>query len=151
MSLLTRGLQKAQTLPIRGMASGSYIKMAFAVEGMTFEFIDENHSGEVTITGAPSTKVRKIPENKWVYKDKMSISIANGSDGATTDNATGSGVIDSSAIKEKVEGVYPLREEDKNNIPIIMTGTNRNPPPTVMTYTTLVKIKDAGQDKSKGV
>jgi hypothetical protein len=152
MNLPIGGYGPQQTIALRGCSSGFFIKLFFAVEGMSFEFMDEEHSGEVIILGRPSNKVRKMPEGKFVYKDKLSIMIINGSDGKTTDSASGTGVIDASAIKNKAEGgVFPLREEDKNNIPIVMTGTNRNPPPTTMTYTTQVKIKDPAQNKSKGV
>jgi hypothetical protein len=145
------GVEDSNAIIPRGIADGAFIKCGFAVEGMTLAFIDSLHTGTITITGSPSMKARKIPENKYVYKDKLAIAISNGGDGSTTDNATGTGEINASEIKSKLEGEFVLRRDDKSTVPIIMTGTNRNPPPATMTYTTQVKISDPAQDKCRGV
>lgn len=123
---------------------GKYI----AVDGMTLSFDNPAHSGNISILGLPSLKMKC--DGKGVYKDLLAISISNGTDGSIT-NATGAGVINASAIKVKSEGQFVLRVDDKNNIPIVMTGTNPSPPPPTSTYTTVVKITDAGQTKVKGV
>ncbi len=145
------GCENSNAIIPRGAADGAFIKEGFAVEGMTLGFVNSSHTGTITITGSPSTKARKIPENKFLYLDKLTISISNGSDGSTTDNATGTGMIDASEIKSELEGQHILRNEDITNIPIVMTGTNKNPPPNTMTYTTQVKITDPNQNKIKGV
>ena len=120
----------------------------FAVEGLTFKFVNPAHSGTVTVTGAASTKAKKIPENKFVYLNNLSISISNGSDGSIT-NATGTGTMTATATKNKCEGVFPLRKGDQSGI-ITMTGTNPSPPPATAQYTTQVEIDDPGQTKSLG-
>jgi len=117
-----------------------------ANNSMTFKFENPAHSGTVTITTPASTKVKA--GGVGVHKDNMAIVISNGSDGSIT-NATGSGVINATAQKAKADGVLVLREGDKNNIPIVMTGTNPSPPPPTSTYTTVVVIDDPGQDKVK--
>jgi hypothetical protein len=117
-----------------------------AVVGMTFKFVNPAHSGTVTVTGSASNKVKA--DSKFLYKDNLTISIANGSDGSIT-NATGTGYMIATSTKLKTENVKPLRKGDQSNI-ITMTGTNPSPPPPTLTYTTQVEIDDAGQSKSKG-
>lgn len=119
-----------------------------AVLGLTTKFVNPSHTGIVTIISSPSTKV--TAENKGVYKDLMNISITNGSDGSTTTNATGSGVINATSTKIKIENIPPIRKGDQNLIPILMTGTNNSPPPPTSTYTTIVEIDNPGQVKVYG-
>src|SRR4030042_1470438 len=119
-------------------------KKEFAVQQMTFKFVNPNHSGTVQVTGSPSTKVKKIPENRYCYKNNLSITIINGSDGSTTDSATGSGQMIATCVSNKCESVKPLRKGDKSGV-ITMTGKNRNPPPPTSTYTPQEEIDDSGQ------
>jgi len=118
-----------------------------AVVGMTFKFVNPAHSGTVNVTGSASTKLKA--GGQFVYKDNLTISIVNGSDGSTTINATGTGTMTATSIKLKTENVKPLREGDKS-IVITMTGDNMSPPPPTMTYTTQVEIDNAGQNKTIG-
>jgi hypothetical protein len=117
-----------------------------AVVGMTFKFVNPAHSGTVTVTGIASTKVKA--GGQFIYKNNLTISIANGSDGSIT-NATGTGTLIATSTKLKTENVIPLRKGDKSTI-ITMTGTNPSPPPPTSTYTTQVEIDNAGQTKAKG-
>jgi hypothetical protein len=118
-----------------------------AVVGMTFKFVNPAHSGTVTVTGAASTKVKA--GGQFVYKTLLAISISNGSDGSTTINATGTGVLIATAIKNKVDGQFVLRKGDQSTV-IPMTGDNISPPPPTMAYTTVVEIDDPGQNKVRG-
>ena len=118
-----------------------------AVVGMTFKFVNPAHSGTVNVTGVASTKLKA--GGQFVYKDNLTISIVNGSDGSTTINATGTGTMTATSTKLKTENVKPLRKGDKSII-ITMTGTNMSPPPPTMTYTTQVEIDNSGQSKTKG-
>jgi hypothetical protein len=42
-----------------------------AVQNCTFKFVNSSHSGTVQVTGSPSTKVKKIPENKFCYQNNF--------------------------------------------------------------------------------
>lgn len=116
-----------------------------AVVGMTFKFVNPAHTGSITVVGSPSTKL-KAGVN-FAYKDNLSISISNGSNGSIT-NATGVGTMLATALKNLIESSKPLRKGDKSTI-ITMTGTNPSPPPATSTYTTQVEIDDPGQNKVK--
>ena len=116
-----------------------------AVVGCSFSFVNPAHSGTVTVTSSPSTKVKA--DGNFVYTTPLSITITNGSDGSIT-NATGSGVINATATKVKVEGIFVMRVDDIS-VPITMTGTNPSPPPPTATYVTTVEINDAGNTKTK--
>lgn len=121
-------------------------KKEYAVEGMTFKFENLSHSGDVSITGIASTKDKF--DGKGVYKDNLNISISNGSNGSDISNATGSGTISATSQKNSSEGVKLLRDDESNDI--TMTGTNANPPPPTLTYTTKVIIDDPGQNVARG-
>lgn len=118
-----------------------------AVVGMTFKFVNPAHSGTVTVTGIASTKVKA--GGQFVYKTLLSISISNGSDGSTTINATGTGIMIATSLKNKADGQFVLRKGDKSTV-ITMTGDNVSPPPPTLTYTTQVEIDDPGQNKVTG-
>jgi len=113
-----------------------------AVQGMTFKFVNPAHSGVVTVTGAPSIKVKA---GSGVYKDKLTIAISAGTDG-TVVNATGSGNIPATAAKTKADGSLVLRKGDQS-IDILMAGTIPGSGPG--SYTTKVEILDPGQTKAK--
>ena len=117
-----------------------------ATENMTFKFDNPAHSGTVTIITTASIKVKA--DGNAVHKDLMAVSITGGSDGSIT-NATGAGVINATSTKVKADNVLVLRKDDKNNIPIVMTGTNPAPPPPTSIYTTVVVIDDPGNTKVK--
>ena len=117
-----------------------------AVVGMTFKFVNPAHSGTVTVTGVPSTKLKA--GGQFAYKDTLAISITAGTDGSIT-NASGVGTMMATSTKLTTEAIKPLRKGDKS-IVITMTGTNPAPPPPTATYTTQVEIDDPGQTKAKG-
>jgi len=117
-----------------------------ATENMTIKFDDDAHSGTITIVTPASTTVKA--DSGAVHKDLMAVSITGGSDGSIT-NATGAGVINATSEKVKVDNLFVLRKDDKNDIPIVMTGTNPAPPPPTSTYTTDIYIDDPGNTKVK--
>jgi hypothetical protein len=114
---------------------------------MTFKFVNPAHSGTVQVTGTASTKGKA--GGNGIYLDNLTISIINGSDGGSIINATGSGYMIATAIKNLLESQKPFRKGDKSNI-ITMTGTNTSPPPPTLTYTTQVEVDDPGQTKVLG-
>lgn len=118
----------------------------FAVTDMSLDFVNSGDSGDITITGSPSTKVKA--DNKFVYQEGTIITITNGSNGSIT-NATGSGAMVATTTKNFAENKRMLRNGDRS-APIIMTGTNPSPPPATATYVTVVEIDDPNQTKWKG-
>jgi len=123
-------------------------KKEYAVEGMTFKFENPSHSGDVSVIPGQVSQVNKF-DGKGAYKDNLSILISNGDNGSDISSATGSGTISATSQKNSSEGQKLLRDDDESN-EITMTGTNANPPPPTLTYTTKVIIDDPGQDVARG-
>jgi hypothetical protein len=149
LNTLVDGLVKNHSLILtEGFLMGAYIKQYHAVEGMIIDFKNPAHSGTITIVGSPSEKAMDASGNKC-YLDNTEIFITNGSDGSMTINATGTGYINATTQYILLEDEKPLRNTDKNNVSILMTGTITTPPFSVSTYYTDVRITDAGQNKSR--
>lgn len=119
-----------------------------AVEGCTLEFQVEGASGNIEITGTPSTKVKA--DGKAVYKEiKFSISNYNGG-AVTNSDGTGTGSIIASAQHVKVEGNAVILEGDVSATVEISGTTTTSSGPTPVTTTDVVKVTAAGQSKVKG-
>lgn len=118
-----------------------------AVEDMELEWIPENDSGDITIIGTPSTKVKA--DGKGVYNVTNTLQVSN-VETANITAGTGVGVWTGSlANKTKNDGSPSLKE---NDIALVTgTGTNKTPPPPTMAFASSIRIKDAAQTKVKGV
>ena len=122
-------------------------RIPFAIDGMDFDFVSSSDSGDLTLTGSPSTKVKKIPEDKGVYKNTLGISVSN-FENDNVNNGSGAGVFISTSLKNKAETLFILREGD---LAVISgAGTNKNPPPASLPFASSVEITDAKQTKIKG-
>jgi hypothetical protein len=117
----------------------------FAVDGMSIDFVSGSDSGDLTITGNPSTKV-KINSN-GVYKTTTAVTVSN-FENDSVNNGSGSGVFIATTIKNKAEGLFILRNGD---LAILSgTGTNKNPPPASLPFTSTIEITDPNNTKVRG-
>jgi len=116
-----------------------------AVQGMTIGITGAGISGSVTVLGTPSTKVKA--EANGVYKDNLSVTIPTGlrdTPGLCTSVAPFPTNVPASAVKNRVDGVEPLRVDDETgtlNVPGVLDGGG------ACVISTTVKITDAGQTK----
>ena len=118
------------------------------VEGCTLEFMLEGASGDIEITGTPSTKVKA--DGKAVYKE-INFSISNYNGGAITNgDGTGTGSIIATAQHVKVEGNPVILEGDMSATITISGTTTTQSGKTPVTSPDVVKVTDAGQTKVKG-
>jgi hypothetical protein len=148
LKFIIDGLKKSHIfLLTEGFLIGAYIKQYHAVEGMTVSFNNPSHTGDISF-GSPSEKANDGNGNRC-YLDNLLVTITNGSDGSTTINATGTGYLNATTRYVTLEDEKPLRQTDKNNTPILMTGTTMTPPFNPSTYYTNIRITNAGQNKSR--
>ena len=121
-----------------------------AVAGCEFDFENDGHSGVIVPVPIPdvtaSSKVKTSP-SAFFYMNGLVVSVTGGSNG-TIVNATGTGVITATATKVKANGNLVLRVDDET-ADFTMTGFIGQT--GGQTYTTKIYIKDAGQEKVKGV
>jgi hypothetical protein len=116
-----------------------------AVDGMDFDFVSSSDSGDLTLTGSPSIKVKA--EDNGVYKNTLGISVSN-FENDNVQAGSGAGVFVATGTKTKADGLLVLRVDD---LAIIAgTGTNKNAPPPTLPFVTTVEITDANQTKVKG-
>lgn len=118
-----------------------------AVEGMQLEFLNPSEAGTFTMITPASVKVKA--SSKGVYKNNATVQVTNYTNGATINNGTGVGNFIATSTKVKADGALVLRKGDLASI----TGTypNPSPPPATLPFSTTVRIKDAGQNKFKGL
>lgn len=127
------------------------------VEGLTIDHDTGSNvsGGTFTITSIASLKVKC--EGKGVYKGTLSFTFSGGTcSGPPPDSgstAVGSGTINITALKSKVEGDFVIREGDIGTMSGTYVATNPSPPPATIpgVFTNQpVKITDAGQTKVLG-
>lgn len=146
MKFIIAGLKKSHIfLLTEGFLIGAYIKQYLAVEGMTVSFNNSSHTGDISL-GSPSEKADDCNGNRC-YLDNLQVTITNGSDGNTTMNATGTGLLNATTRFITLEDEKPLRQTDKNNTSILMTGVSITPPYNPSVYYTDIRITNAGQNK----
>jgi hypothetical protein len=98
-------------------------KKELTVQGAVLKVTIAGGSGTAAITGAPSTKV--LAEGKGVHKHNMSFQVTGATNGTCTQNAPYVNMIPATAVKNKVEGVAPVRKGDYvsvSDIPGILSG-----------------------------
>ena len=106
-------------------------------------------SGEVSINSLASSNSKVIINEgvkKGIYTSPMSITVSGYSDPAIS-GGSGTGVINSTAIKNKIDGSLIMLEGDSGEI--ILSGTNPDSGSPVTGYAVTVKIISAGQTVSK--
>jgi hypothetical protein len=118
----------------------------YGVENMTVDFIDSNDSGNLSISSPASTKNKM--SSKGTYDQATLISVSNFANNNVT-NGTGSGVFSVFRSKNKTGGKFLVAEGDQATLS--GTGTNKNPPPATLPFTSTVEITDGNQNKAKGV
>lgn len=117
----------------------------FAVDGMTIDFVSASDSGDLTITGTPSTKY--FADGGGVYSNGTTVSVSN-FENDNVQNGTGAGAFVATSTKNKTEGQFVLREGD--TAIISGTGTNKNPPPATLPFITTIEITDPNNTKVRG-
>lgn len=117
-----------------------------AVEGCQLQL--QSGTGNISVTGTTSTKVKC--GGKAAYKE-LKFSISGYLGGAITNSdGQGSGSINATAQKVKIEGNSAILEGDASaTITITGTTTTQSGPVTVTAADT-VKVTSAGQQKVKG-
>lgn len=124
------------------------------VEGLTIDHDTGStvSGGSFTITSVPSIKVKC--EGSGVYKGTLMFTFSGGTcSGPPPDSgstATGSGSINFTATKNKVDGSFVIRKGDTGTMSGTYVATNPSPPPPTIPGTFVnqpVKITDAGQTK----
>lgn len=107
-------------------------------------------SGNVMINSPASTNSKVIISEgvkKGIYTSPVSITVSGYSDAAIS-GGSGSGVINSTAMHNKIDGKAVLLEGDSGEV--ILSGTNPDSGSPVTGYTVTVKIISAGQSTVKG-
>lgn len=114
-----------------------------ATEDWEWEF--DSGTGTVTVTEGISEKVKC--DGKKALMGTIKLTISNYS-GKGISQGSGSGTLDGTANKFKIEGKKAVLEGDESDV-IQVTGMNQAPPPPVKSVTVKVKVKKAGQTKVK--
>ena len=117
----------------------------FAVDGMTIDFVSSSDSGDLTITGSPSTKYKA--DGGGVYKNGTTVSVSN-FENDNVQAGSGTGAFVATSTKNKAEGQFVLRENDQAILS--GTGTNKNPPPATLPFTSTIEITDPNNTKVRG-
>ena len=115
-----------------------------AVEGCTVQ-VQAPASGNVSITNTPYDKA-KGGGNK-AYREKISVSISGAVLG-TCGGASGSGDINATATKGKIDGGKAVVRKD-DQASITCNGTLTVPPYSACSFSATVKVVNAGQTKAK--
>jgi hypothetical protein len=117
----------------------------FAVDGMTIDFVSSSDSGDLTVTGSPSTKY--YADGGGVYPNGTTVSVSN-FENDNVQAGSGVGAFVATSTKNKTEGQFVLREGDQATLS--GTGDNKNPPPATLPFTSTVEITDPNNTKVKG-
>lgn len=107
-------------------------------------------AGNVNITSPASTNSKVIIGEgikKGVYTGPMNIAVSGYSDSAIS-GGSGSGVINSTANNNKIDGKPVMLEGDSGEV--VLSGTNPQSGSPITGYTVTVKIVSAGQSTVKG-
>jgi hypothetical protein len=116
-----------------------------AVDGFEVDFVTPPISGDISLTGTPSVKVKA--ENKGVCKQVYVVNISNYEDSSIS-SGSGSGPFTNFSQKVLVDNIFVIRKDD---IAIVtVTGTNKAAPPPTLAIPVAVKITDAKQTKVLG-
>lgn len=117
-------------------------KNFIAVEDFEYDFVSGGDSGDLSIASDNPKEKVKIGGKK-TYTVSTTLQVEN-FENANVINGTGAGAFIPSQ-KVLIEGEFAIRE---NDIAILTgTGTNKNPPPTTLPFSTSVEITDAKQTK----
>lgn len=106
--------------------------------------------GNVDITSSASTNSKVIISEgvkKGIYTSPMQISVSGYSDSSIS-GGSGTGVINSTAQNNKIDGSAIMLEGDSGEV--VLNGTNPQSGSPVTGYTVSVKIISAGQSTTKG-
>jgi hypothetical protein len=117
----------------------------YAVDGMTIDFVSGSDSGDLVITGSPSTV--DFADGGGVYPNGTTVSVSN-FENDNVQNGTGSGALVATSTKNRTEGQFILREDDQATLS--GTGDNKNPPPATLPFTSTIEITDPNNTKAKG-
>jgi hypothetical protein len=117
----------------------------FAVDGMSIDFVSSSDSGDLSITGTPSTKYKA--EGNGVYQNGTTVSVSN-FENDNVENGTGTGAFIATSTKNKAEGLFVLREDDQSILS--GSGDNKNPPPATLPFTSTIEITDSNNTKVRG-
>ena len=105
-------------------------------------------SGTVTPTSPASTntKVKLGAATKGIYAGQIAITVSNYVDAAIS-QGTGTGFINPSALKNKIDNQAVVLEGDSGQV--VLSGVNPQSGSPVSGYTVTVKVSSAGQSVVK--